>query len=68
MTASFLEQMLTIYTHLGMLSTESYPSPLVGEGRVRGVPLIRLDAKTHLATFSHKGEKEEKLDQRLSPE
>jgi hypothetical protein len=28
MTASFLEQMLTIYTHLGMLSRESFPPSL----------------------------------------
>jgi hypothetical protein len=27
----------------------------VGEGRVRGYPLIRLDAETHLATFSPRG-------------
>ncbi len=34
MTASFLEQMLTIYTHLGMLSRGKYSlsSPLVGGG------------------------------------
>jgi hypothetical protein len=31
MTASFLEQMRTIYTYLGMLSIE-IPSPPVGEG------------------------------------
>jgi hypothetical protein len=36
--------------------------------RLRGrVPLIRLHAETHLATFSHKGRRK-KLDQRRSPE
>ncbi len=39
MTASFLEQMLTIYTHLGMLSRgKEFPSPLVGRGRGRVQP------------------------------
>jgi len=32
-----------------------FPLPSVGEGRVRGEPLIRLDADTHLATFSLEG-------------
>jgi hypothetical protein len=30
-------------------------------GRVRGYPSSVLDAETHLATFSHKGEKENGL-------
>jgi hypothetical protein len=55
MTASFLEQMLTIYTHLGMLSRGKFSLSLRGRGQGEGVPLIRLDAETHLATFSHKG-------------
>jgi hypothetical protein len=35
----------------------------------KGLPLIRLDAETHLATFSHKGEKENRRVMRgRSPE
>ena len=52
------EQMVTIYTHLGMLSRGKFSLSPRGRGQGEGVPLLRLDAETHLATFSHKGEKE----------
>jgi hypothetical protein len=38
MTASFTEQMVTSYPLIGILSRGSFPSSLVGEGRVRGYP------------------------------
>src|SRR5215216_3294785 len=46
------EQMLTIYTHLGMLSRGKFPLSPRGRGQGEGVPLLRLDAETHLAIFS----------------
>jgi hypothetical protein len=48
-----------IHTSRNVVNKKIFPLPLVGKGRVR-VPLIRLDAESHLATFSHKGEKRRK--------
>jgi hypothetical protein len=59
MTASFLEQMTNSYPPIGIVSRGKFSLSPRGRGQGEGVPLIRLGAETHLATFSRKGRRKD---------
>jgi hypothetical protein len=59
MTASFTEQIKNDYSIIGMLSRESFPSPLEGEGGEMRISIEPDEGFTPHPTLSHGGERED---------